>query len=202
MIRILIAEDHQSVVDGVKLTVNNEPDMDLVGSVADGVQLVEQTAILLPDVIITDIRMPKMSGVEATREIAKRFPNIPVIAFSMFDNPEVFAQMKQAGAKGYLLKIASLVTLVEAIRVVAEGDYFFDPLLLKNALPHPELMLSQRERDIVRCIGQGKSSQEIADTLFISKDTVNTHRKNILKKIQAYGMTDLVRFALELNLEM
>ncbi|OYU83223.1 MAG: DNA-binding response regulator [Flavobacterium sp. BFFFF2] len=201
MIRVLIAEDHQSVVDGVKLALNNEPDLCLVGSVTDGVQLLEQTAILTPDVVITDIRMPNMSGVEATREIAKRFPNIPVIAFSMFDNPEVFAQMKQAGAKGYLLKIASLATLVDAIRVVAAGDYFFDPLLMKSALPNPELMLSPRERDIVRCIGQGKSSQEIADTLFISKETVNTHRKNILKKIQEYGMSDLVRFAMELNLE-
>jgi two-component system nitrate/nitrite response regulator NarL len=201
MIRVLIAEDHQSVVDGVKLALNNEPDLCLVGSVTDGVQLLEQTAILKPDVVITDIRMPNMSGVEATREIIKQFPDMPVIAFSMFDNPEVFAQMKQAGAKGYLLKIASLATLVDAIRVVAAGDYFFDPLLMKSALPHPELMLSPRERDIVRCIGQGKSSQEIADTLFISKETVNTHRKNILKKIQEYGMSDLIRFAMELNLE-
>lgn len=198
MITIIIAEDHQALIDGIKLSLEYEDDIAVIGEANDGEVLIELVKSKRPQVVITDIRMPKCDGITATRIIKKEFPEIKIIAFSMFDQIEAIEQMKKAGAAGYIMKNSSLKKLIEAIRTVAKNEtYFDDAISTKDNLTKEEIILSAREKEIVRLIGEGKTSQEIADILFIGKSTVDTHRKNIIKKMNIYGKTDLIRFAVE-----
>lgn len=198
MIRIVVAEDHQSLIDGIKLSLASQPDLEVVGEANDGEQLIELVRLKQPHLVITDIRMPKCDGITATREIKKEFPSVKVIAFSMFDQDQAAQQMRDAGASGYIMKNSSLKKLLEAIRSVAKGiDYFDESLSVTGQNAKNEIVLSTREAEILRLIGEGKTSQEIADTLSIGKSTVDTHRKNILRKMNIHGKTDLIRYALE-----
>jgi two-component system response regulator NreC len=198
MIRIIIAEDHQSLIDGIKLSLASQPDFQVVAEANDGERLVELVARYKPDLVITDIRMPICDGITATQRIKTNFPGVRVIAFSMFDQDQAVQQMRNAGASGYIMKNSSLQVLLEAIRTVASGKEYFDASLLVKPAERKEFIpLSAREAEILRMIGQGKTSQEIADELFIGKSTVDTHRKNILRKMNAQGKTDLLRYALE-----
>lgn len=198
MIRIVVAEDHQSLIDGIKLSLASQPDLEVVGEANDGEQLLEIVRLKQPHVVITDIRMPKCDGITATRLIKKEFPAVKVIAFSMFDQEQAAQQMRDAGASGYIMKNSSLKKLLEAIQSVAKGiDYFDESLSVKSPNNKDEIVLSTREAEILRLIGEGKTSQEIADALCIGKSTVDTHRKNILRKMNIHGKTDLIRYALE-----
>lgn len=198
MIRIVVAEDHQSLIDGIKLSLASQPDLEVVGEANDGEQLLEIVRLKQPHVVITDIRMPKCDGIAATRLIKKEFPSTKVIAFSMFDQEQAAQQMRDAGASGYIMKNSSLKKLLEAIQSVAKGiDYFDESLSVKSPYNKDEIVLSTREAEILRLIGEGKTSQEIADALCIGKSTVDTHRKNILRKMNIHGKTDLIRYALE-----
>lgn len=199
MIRIVIAEDHQALIDGIKLALEFEEGITVIGEANDGETLIELVRLKQPDVVITDIRMPKCDGISATRIIKKEFPTIHVIGFSMFDQPQAMIQMKDAGASGYIMKNSSLSKVVEAIRTVAQNKTFFDENIIsdRNAVTQEELVLSKREIEIVRLIGEGKTSAEISEILFIGKSTVDTHRKNILKKLNIHGKTDLMRYAVE-----
>jgi two-component system response regulator NreC len=198
MITIVIAEDHQALIDGIKLSLDYEDDITVVGEANDGELLIDMVRKKQPQVVITDIRMPKCDGISATKTIKKEFPHIKVIAFSMFDQSEAVNQMKLAGANGYIMKNSPLKKLVEAIRKVARDETFFDDAITTlDTTSKEEIILSSREKEILRLIGEGKTSQEIADQLFIGKSTVDTHRKNILKKMNIHGKTDLIRFAVE-----
>lgn len=199
MIRVIIAEDHQALIDGIKLSLENENDMEVVGEANDGEELIKLVDLKKPDVIITDIRMPKCDGITATRIIKKKHPSIEIVAFSMFDQAEAVKQMQEAGASGYIMKNSSLTKLIEAIRTVANHKTFFDNDIVadKSSGNNDTIMLSKREKEILRLIGEGKTSNEISDMLFIGKTTVDTHRKNILKKLNIHGKSDLVRFAVE-----
>ncbi|WP_333600267.1 response regulator transcription factor [Flavobacterium sp.] len=198
MITLAIAEDHQALIDGMKLFLKNEEDIQIVGEATDGEALIQLVKNKRPDVVITDIRMPKCDGIAATRAIKKEFPETKVIAFSMFDQFEAVQQMRAAGASGYIMKNSSLQTVLQAIRVVALNETFFDDSIsTMNDLTKEIILLSTREKEILRLIGDGKSSQEIADILCIVKTTVDTHRKNIMQKINIHGRTDLIRYAVE-----
>jgi two-component system response regulator NreC len=199
MIRIVIAEDHQALIDGIKLALEFEDGIQVIGEANDGEALIEMVRLKQPDVVITDIRMPKCDGISATKIIKTEFPHIQVVGFSMFDQPQAMEQMKNAGASGYIMKNSSLSKVVEAIRTVAQKKLFFDTNIIseKNAFTKEEIVLSKREIEIVRLIGEGKTSSEISEILFIGKSTVDTHRKNILKKLNMHGKTDLMRFAVE-----
>ncbi|WP_310558882.1 response regulator transcription factor [Flavobacterium sp.] len=198
MITVVIAEDHQALIDGIKLSLKMEKDIRVVGEANDGEMLIELVQDKRPDVVITDIRMPKCDGICATKAIKAAFPQIKVIAFSMFDQPEAIQQMKEAGASGYIMKNSSLDKVIKAIRTVAlNGTFFDDNSFETNRSTKDNIILSSREKEILRLIGEGKSSQDIADHLCISKNTVDSHRKNILKKMSIYGKTDLIRFAVE-----
>lgn len=199
MIRIVIAEDHQALIDGIKLALEFEEGIQVIGEANDGEALIELVRLKQPDVVITDIRMPKCDGISATKIIKTEFPHIQVVGFSMFDQPEAMNQMREAGASGYIMKNSSLSKVVEAIRTVAQKKFFFDTSIIgeKNTSTHEEILLSRREIEIVRLIGEGKTSTEISEILFIGKSTVDTHRKNILKKLNIHGKTDLMRFAVE-----
>jgi two-component system nitrate/nitrite response regulator NarL len=198
MITLAIAEDHQALIDGMKLFLKHQPDIEIVGEANDGEALIELVRIKRPSIVITDIRMPKCDGISATKVIKEEFPHTKVIAFSMFDQVEAVEQMKQAGASGYIMKNSSLQKVLEAIRTVDKfGKYYDDAILTIDDFTKEVVILSVREKDILRLIGEGHSSQEIADILSIGKATVDTHRKNIIKKINIHGKTDLIRFAIE-----
>ncbi|WP_026704183.1 response regulator [Flavobacterium soli] len=198
MITVIIAEDHQALIDGIKLSIEYEDDIKVVGEANDGEMLIELVRKKQPTVVITDIRMPKCDGILATKTLKKEFPSIKFIAFSMFDQNEAVEQMKQAGASGYIMKNSSLTKVLEAIRIVAQGGTFFDDAITsKDSETKEQILLSTREKEILRLIGEGKSSIEISELLFIGKSTVDTHRKNILRKLNIHGKTDLIRFAVE-----
>ena len=198
MITILIAEDHQALIDGMKSFLKNESDIEIIGHANDGQTLIDLARQLKPNVIITDIRMPKCDGIMATRTIKTEMPNTKVLAFSMFDHDDAISQMKEAGASGYIMKNSPLQTVLEAIRAVNEGySYFVNDSENEYETPKNSLFFSAREKEILNLIAEGKSSQEIADQLFIEKSTVDSHRKNMSKKIKTIGKTDLTKFALE-----
>ena len=198
MITIAIAEDHQALIDGMRLLFKNEPDILVVGEANDGEELIELVKNKRPSVVITDIRMPKCDGIMATKIIKEKYPETKVIAFSMFDQDEAIEQMRLAGASGYILKNSSLQTVLEAIRCVARNEPFFDnAITAKDQATKEVIILSSREKEILRFVGEGLSSQEIADTLTIGKSTVDTHRKNIMKKFNITGKNDFLRFAVE-----
>ncbi|NNT72740.1 response regulator transcription factor [Flavobacterium sp. IMCC34852] len=198
MITLVIAEDHQALIDGMKSFLRNENDIEIVGYANDGFALIDIVRQLKPNVVITDIRMPKCDGIVATKTIKAEFPNTQIIAFSMFDHDDAIAQMKEAGASGYIMKNSSLQTVLEAIRAVSQGySYFVNDAENEYETSKNELFFSNREKEILQLIAEGKSSQEIADVLFIEKSTVDSHRKNMSKKIKTIGKTDLTKFALE-----
>jgi two-component system nitrate/nitrite response regulator NarL len=198
MITLVIAEDHQALIDGIKSFLKNESDIEIVGYANDGFDLIEIVRQLKPKVVITDIRMPKCDGILATKTIKTELPDTQVIAFSMFDHDDAISQMKEVGASGYIMKNSSLQTVLEAIRAVSQGySYFVNEAENEYETPKKELFFSNREKEILQLIAIGKSSQEIAEALFIEKSTVDSHRKNMSKKIKIIGKTDLTKFALE-----
>lgn len=199
MIRVVIAEDHQALIDGILSFLEYEDDIKVVGMANDGDALLEIVQRHTPSIVLCDIRMPKIDGITATKRIRNTYPEIRVIAFTMFDQEEAIRQMLEAGAVGYILKSSPLQIVLEAIRTVAEGKTYFDK---KIHLPSAEKnssksVLSSREKEILGLISRGKTSHEIADQLFIGKSTVDTHRKNMIRKLGLNGAGELLRFALE-----
>jgi len=198
MISLVIAEDHQALIDGMRSFLECEKDIIVVGEANDGEALIDLVREKRPQIVITDIRMPKCDGIVATKIIKEEFPKTQIIAFTMFDQNEAIDQMKDAGASGYIMKNSSLKKVLEAIRIVARGGtYYDDTVTSTDRASKEEIILSSREKGILRLIGEGKTSNEIAEALSIGKSTVDTHRKNILKKINLHGKTDLIRFAVE-----
>lgn len=203
MIRIVIAEDHQALIDGITLLLAPQEDIRIVGTANDGERLVEEVRKHRPQLVLTDIRMPKIDGIAATKIIKKDFPEIKVIAFSMFDQDEAVRQMIEAGASGYLLKNSGLAEVKEAIYKVAAGESYFDAGVntgnpdSRNTNKPDEESLSQRQLEILKLVGQGLSNIEIAEKLFIGRTTVETHRKNMIRKLGLQGPGELMRYALE-----
>jgi two-component system, NarL family, response regulator NreC len=197
MIHVVLAEDHQSLIDGIKVFLEYEEDIKVVGEANDGEKLIELVRLKQPNIVLTDIRMPKMDGINATRILKNEMPGCKIIAFTMFEQDDAIAQMQEAGASGYIMKNAPLKTVLEGIRVVARGGAFFDVKTKMAPKPADDLPLSKRELEIVKLVGEGKTSQEIAEILYIGKTTVDTHRKNILKKLNLQGKTELLRYSVE-----
>ncbi len=202
MIRIAIAEDHQSLIDGLEMLFKYEDSISIVGTANDGDALLEIVRKKRPNVVVTDIRMPKMDGIVATKFIKKEFPEIKVLAFTMFDQDEAVTQMLAAGASGYVLKNSSLQEVLKAIVTVAEGKTYFDSNI--NISPtkeqnknKPKGLLTKRQKEILQLIGQGKTSREIGDQLFIGIHTVDTHRKNMARILGLKGKGELMRYALD-----
>lgn len=200
MIRLVIAEDHNALIDGVRLLLEKEEDIQFVGYANDGEKLCELVKLKTPDVVITDIRMPVMDGITATKNILKTAPGTKVIAFTMFDQDEAVKQMLDAGAKGYILKNSSLQELLMAIRTVFNGNTYYDPgiqLPGQTTDPKHKGLLSKRQIEILKLVALGKTNQEIADQLFIGKATVETHRKNMIRILNLKGAGELLRYAIE-----
>ncbi|MEP1487323.1 MAG: response regulator transcription factor [Algibacter sp.] len=202
MIRLAIAEDHQSLVDGIKLLLEYEDGITIVGTANDGEALLEVVEKKNPNVVLTDIRMPKMDGIEATKRIKKKYPEIHVLAFTMFEQIEAIQQMIDAGASGYILKNSSLKEVHKAIITVFKGETYFDANINTNALNSESKnktkgILTKRQIEILELIALGKTSREIADLLFIGIHTVDTHRKNMVRILGLQGKGELLRYALE-----
>jgi DNA-binding NarL/FixJ family response regulator len=199
-IRVLLVDDQALVRTGFRMIINTEPDLEVVGEAEDGRQAITQTHRLQPDVVLMDVRMPELDGVQATRQLAG--PGVPhptkVIILTTFDLDEYVVEALRAGASGFLLKDASATTLVEAIRVVARGEALLAPTVTRRLLDrfaprlpavdplvtHNLTTLTERELEILKLIARGLSNQEIATRLFLAETTVKTHVSNLLAKLQ------------------
>src|SRR5690554_638866 len=203
MITIAIAEDHQSLVDGISLLLKYENQFNIVGTANDGEALIDIVRKKKPQIVLTDIKMPKIDGIAATNIIKKEFPETKVIAFTMFNQQEAITQMIAAGASGYLLKNSPLEKMLNAINAVSEGNTFFDSAIDLSFLnddsdtSSKKPVLSKSEREILRYIGQGKSSSEIDSLRFTAVSTVEKHRKNMIHKLGLSGKGELLRYALD-----
>lgn len=193
--RILIADDHTLFRDGVHALLDSIPEMEVVGEAADGEEVIQKAVALQPDVILMDIQMPGVNGIEATRRIVRQSPHIGVTVITMFeDDDSVFAAMR-AGARGYILKGADQEEMLRAIRAVANGEALFGPAIARRMMgffaaprsmisPSPFSELTDREREVLNLIAQGHSNAEIADQLVLSPKTVRNHISNIFSKLQ------------------
>ena len=202
MIRLAIAEDHQALIDGIKLLFEYEEGISIIGTANDGEALLDIVRLKQPNVVITDIRMPKMDGIAATKIIKKEFPKTKVLAFTMFDQTEAVEQMLDAGANGYILKNSSLQDVLTAVKTVYKGENYYDANINTNSLDKTSTskkkgLLTKRQIEILELVAQGKTSREIAEALFIGVHTVDTHRKNMIRILGLQGKGELMRYALE-----
>ncbi|MBV9099632.1 MAG: response regulator transcription factor [Candidatus Dormibacteraeota bacterium] len=181
MIRVLVADDHPVVQHGLCTMLELEDDIDVVGRAADGGEAVSQAFSLHPDVILLDVQMPVMDGIEALRRIRAQDPEARVIVLTTYRNEDYIFPSLQAGARGYLLKDATREELAGAIRQVAAGESLLDPAVVRAAADHPQL--TARERDVLRLMADGLNNSEIAERLFVSENTVKTHVSNIFDKL-------------------
>ena len=203
MITVAIAEDHQALIDGIESYVKYEEDIKVIGHANDGEELVKLVRLKQPKVVLCDIRMPKLDGIEATKTILNDFPHTKVVAFTMFDQEEAVRQMLSAGAQGYILKNSSLDVVLEAIRATASGGHYYDKNIEFSVEQNnnSKSILSAREREILQLVAKGYTSHQIADELFIGKSTVDTHRKNMIRKLGLSGAGELLRYAVEKKYE-
>lgn len=204
-IRILIADDHAIVREGLRALLATEPDLDLVAEATDGLQAVTKARALKPDVILLDLMMPRMDGVEAITEIKKDWQDARIIVLTSFsDDEKVFAAIRN-GALGYLLKDSTPQDLLHAIHTVANGDGFLSPSIASKVmreinqppkLPPTKDPLTEREGEILQWVAQGLTNDEIAEKLVVSERTVRTHVSNILAKLQLANRTQAALYAL------
>jgi DNA-binding NarL/FixJ family response regulator len=202
LIKIIIADDHRVFIDGMKALLREIEGLTVIGDAMNGDQLIEQVEIHEPDVVLTDIQMPVKDGIEATREIHKRFPQVKVIALTMLNESMFIKRMLDAGASGYVIKTIDKDELVNVIRKVATGEKHFSAevtaqLMNNYSSQDPLSVLTKREKEILGLIAQGLTDKEIADKVFLSHLTITTHRKNILSKLNLKNKVELTRFAMD-----
>jgi two-component system response regulator NreC len=210
--KILVVDDHVIVREGVRMILAKESDFEVVGEAGDGAQALELTERVHPDVVIMDISMPGMGGVEATQTLRDKYPDVQVLALTMHEDESYVFQLLRAGAAGYVLKRAAAQDLVQAVRAAAKGEAFLYPSVARKVvedyLRRVETGeererydgLTSREKEILTLIAQGLSNQQIAEKLFISIKTVQTHRAHILEKLGLHDRTELVRYAIRKGL--
>jgi two-component system, NarL family, response regulator NreC len=204
-IRVLIADDHAIVREGICSLLGHRKDIEVVGQAADGKQAIEQATAVLPDVVLMDISMPVMNGLEATREIRKSLPGIRILVLSQYESKEYVIPLLRAGAAGYIAKRARANELTDAIRAVYFEGAFLPPNIARAVVEGAaaasgeaarHAMLTEREIEVVRLVADGLSSREIAEHLCLSVRTVDTHRSNILEKIGAHSVAELIKYAI------
>ena len=197
-ITVLIVDDHEVVREGLRLSLSRTPHIRVVGEAADGNAAIDLAERRKPNVVIMDVRMPGMDGLDATKELIEREPNTAVLIFTAYSERSLLARGLESGAKGYILKEAPHDTLVRAIEKVAGGDSFIDPALMPAFLSGKdrEDMLTAREREILQLLADGMSNADVAQRLFISQETVKSHVRHILAKLEADTRTHAVAIAL------
>lgn len=211
-ISLVIADDHEIFRDGLVLMLSRQPWLSLKGQAEDGKELIELVKNSNPDVVITDIKMPRMDGIEATKYLSQHFPDIKIIALSMFEEENLIIDMLEAGAKGYLLKNADKQEILDSISNVYEGNIFYckhtsarlASMIVKSKFnPYRKkepITFNDREKDIIKLICQQCTAQEMGDKLYISKRTVEGYRTKILEKINAKNSAGVVIYALKHNI--
>ncbi|NVO08802.1 MAG: response regulator transcription factor [Bacteroidales bacterium] len=207
MINVIIADDHQIVLDGLKLLLEREKDICPVGEALNGVELLAQLEKKQVDVAVIDIDMPRMNGIETTKEIRKRFPHIKVLILSMYNDNEYIKQLVEVGASGYILKNKGKEELVSAIRKIASGSEYLGEDIIKTimeemkkpkkTLNENKIPLTKREIEVLKLIAQGCTTPQIADKLYIAPSTVETHRRNLIDKLGVANSKELIRYAIE-----
>jgi two-component system response regulator NreC len=213
--RLLLVDDHAVVRGGLKMLLAADPEIEIVGEAETGAQGAQLADKLRPDVILMDISMPDMNGIEATRRIKAEHPEIAVLALTMHEDDQYFYEMLSAGASGYVPKRAAPNDLISAIHAIRGGGMFLFPTLARTLVQDflqrrehgaPAVVreglddLTEREREVLTLIAEGRSNQEIADALVISIKTVNRHRENIMAKLNLHTRVELVRYAIEKGL--
>ena len=207
-IRILLVDDHMVVRIGLKALIDSEPDLHVVGEAGNGLEAIEQAHALLPDVIVMDISMPEMDGLEATRRIRQEIPGSHVLILTVHAQEKYLFPVLKAGGSGYVLKSTIDTELMDAIRTVAQGGAFLyadaTRMLLENYLEHLQNgpaqdgyeLLSEREREVLKYLALGHTAAEAAEQLALSPKTVETYRTRIMQKLNLHGRADLVKYAL------
>jgi DNA-binding NarL/FixJ family response regulator len=196
-ITCLIADDHEVVREGLRLSLSRASHVRVIGEAADGQSAVAIAERRRPDVVIMDVRMPGMDGLEATKQLTTKLPDTQVLIFTAYGERSLLTRGLEAGARGYILKEAPHATLVRAIEKVANGEGYVDPALMPDFLTRErEEMLTAREREILQLLADGMSNAEVAKKLFISQETVKSHVRHILAKLEADTRTHAVAIAL------
>lgn len=210
--RILLADDHALVRRGVRLILDGEPDLTVVAEAGDGAEAIEQARAHRPDLAILDIAMPRMTGLQAARELSRIMPDLRILVLTMYDNEQFFFEALSAGASGYVLKSVADRDLVEACRAAMRGEPFLYPgairALIRDHLERakqggaavPARTITDREEEILKLVAEGHTSQEIADMLVISVKTVERHRANLLQKLGLKDRLELTRYAIRVGL--
>jgi DNA-binding NarL/FixJ family response regulator len=206
-IHILLADDHAVVRQGFKMILAAQPDMEIVGEAGNGREALDLAGQLQPDVIVMDVAMPELNGIEATRRIADLSPRSRVLALSMHKDSVYVREILRAGARGYLLKDSIASDLLAAVRAIARGEGYLSPgvsdAVLNDYRRHvtdPIDLLTSREREVLQMIAEGKTNKDIATVLNLSVYTVDAHRGRIMEKLNVHSVTDLVRFAVRCGL--
>ncbi|MCY7341524.1 MAG: response regulator transcription factor [Pseudonocardia sp.] len=209
--RILLVDDHGLVRRGLRLILDAEPDLTVVAEAGDGAEAVELATRGDVDLVILDIAMPRMTGLQAAREMSRRAPHVRILMLSMYDNEQYLFEALKAGASGYVLKSVADRDLIEACRAAMRNEPFLYPgavtALIRDYLrrdergePLPDSILTPREEEVVKLIAEGNSSRQIAKTLVISVKTVDRHRANVLQKLGMHDRLDLARYAIRAGL--
>ena len=211
-IRVLLAEDHTIVRQGIAALLGTESDMEVVGEASDGFEAIELAKTLVPDVVVMDIGMRSLNGLEATREIKKLLPSVKILVLTMHDNEEWIFQILKAGASGYLIKDSAMTDLTTALRAVYQGESYLSPCISKMVIEEyirkaelgekkgVEDLLSAREREILQLIAEGNSIPQISDLLCISKKTVEAHKTHIMEKLNIHDKVGLIKYAIRSGL--
>ena len=208
-IRVLIADDHAIVREGVKALIGMADDMEVVGEAADGREAIARAQALEPDVAVMDIAMPGLGGLEATLEIRKDNPQAKILVLTQYDDREYIRRFLKAGVSGYVLKKAAGSELTTAIRAVSRGGLVLDPDVAREAMREqvgpatsgqaadPYEALTDREKQVLKLVAEGHSNKEVAELLDISVKTAMSHREHIMQKLDLHSRTDLIRFAIQ-----
>ena len=207
-IRILIADDHALLREGIRAILSREPDLEVVGEAADGREAVERSKTLQPDIVLMDIAMPGLGGLEAALELKRDCPRVKVLVLTQYEDREYVSSFLKAGAAGYVLKKAVGAELASAVRSAAKGGLVLDPQVAREALREPEPQgtgdgsdpydaLTDREKQVLKLVAEGKSNKEVAALLGVSVKTAMSHRERVMEKLGLHNRTDLIRFALK-----
>jgi two-component system, NarL family, response regulator NreC len=209
-LKVLLVEDHAIVREGVRALLDEEPDIDIVGEAADGSEAVALAQTLRPDVVLMDLNLPGVGGIEATHQLRQLFPDVRVLVLSMYDSEEYVFRALRAGASGYVLKQSTSAELVLALRAVAAGSTFLSPsisqILISDYMRRAQAeepngaalnILTPREREVLHLVAHGLTNRQVAQRLHISIKTVETHRGNMMQKLDVHDRAGLVKFAIE-----
>lgn len=202
--KILLADDHTIVRQGLKLILSAHSDLEVVGEAANGREAVELVSKLKPDIVLMDVAMPELNGIEATRRMVEANPRLKILVLSMHKEAVYVREILRAGARGYILKDAIDSELLSAVRSVAKGDGYISPAVsgallsdYRKDVTDPLDLLSNREREVLQLISEGKTNKEIANKLNLSVYTVDSHRGKIMEKLNLHSTGELVRFAIK-----